>query len=144
VISSQLEAAEPCLPLVFGFAYPTSHLILHPDNLLTMTSIANALPCPRKPLVQALIKTPAPPTKPLLYGNLIHTLLQGALQDHDFSARATSARLEEELKKETTKMDIWWAGLGIEEVREEVGARACAEFETFAERWVGAEPSVSE
>jgi DNA replication ATP-dependent helicase Dna2 len=143
VISPHLETAEPCPPLVFGFANPTSHIILHPDNLLTMTSIANALPCSRKPLVQALIKTPAPPTKPLLYGNLIHTLLQGALQDRDFSAKATSARLEQELKKETIKMDIWWAGLGIEEVREEVGAKAREEFQTFAERWVGEKPNVS-
>lgn len=40
-------------------------------------------------------------------------------------------------------MDIWWAGLGIEEVREEVGAKARVEFETFADRWVGERPNVS-
>ena len=55
----------------------------------------------------------------------------------------TRRRLDEELKKEGTKLDIWGAGMGIEDVRAEVGAKAESGFQTFGDKWVGALPAVS-
>jgi DNA replication ATP-dependent helicase Dna2 len=98
--------------------------------MLTMTSIANAMPCTRKPILQTMIKASGPATKPILYGNIQHTLLE------------TRRRLDEELKKEGVKLDIWGAAMGIEDVRAEVGAKAEMGFQAFGDKWIGALPTV--
>jgi DNA replication ATP-dependent helicase Dna2 len=107
-----------------------------------MTSIANAMPCTRKPILQTMIKASGPATKPILYGNIQHTLLQSALSEKTFSGEETRRRLDEELKKEGTKLDIWGAGMGIEDVRAEVGAKAEMGFQAFGDKWIGALPTV--
>lgn len=129
--------------MVITFKSPSTFLIHHPDSMLTMTSIANAMPCTRKPILQTMIKASGPATKAILYGNIQHTLLQSALSERTFSADETRRRLDEELKKEGTKLDIWGAGMGIEDVRAEVGAKAELGFQTFGDKWVGAIPKVS-
>lgn len=108
-----------------------------------MTTIANAMPCPRKPILQSLIKIPGPSSKAILYGNLGHTLLQGALGDQVFKAEATHERLEKELGKETMRLEVWGAGMNVRDIQEEVGKSAGRGFETFGEKWVGPEPRVN-
>jgi DNA replication ATP-dependent helicase Dna2 len=100
------------------------------------------MPCSRKPILQQMIKAAGPATKPILYGNIQHTLLQSALQERSFSAEETRRRLDEELKKESVKMDIWGAGMGIEDVRADIGARAEMGFQAFGDKWIGAIPKV--
>jgi DNA replication ATP-dependent helicase Dna2 len=107
-----------------------------------MTSIANAMPCTRKPILQQMVKASGPATKPILYGNIQHTLLQSALTERRFSADDTRRRLDEELKKEPVKLDIWGAGMGIEDVRAEIGQKAEMGFQAFGDKWVGAVPKV--
>ena len=111
--------------------------------MLTMTSIANAMPCPRKPLLQALIKPSAPSSKSMLYGTILHELLQGALGEQNFESDETRRRLDRELKKEARKLEIWGAGLGVEDVGLEVGAKAGKGFEIFGDKWVAGAPKVS-
>ncbi|WWC90742.1 uncharacterized protein L201_005679 [Kwoniella dendrophila CBS 6074] len=140
IISPNLTSRDSRNPAVVTLKDPATFLIHHPDLMLTMTSIANAMPCPRKPILQTLIKAPGPPTKPILYGNLLHSLLQGALAKQSFDAVSTFDRIDIELKKEQTRMDIWSAGMGTMDVREELGARAGRGFEVFGDKWVGNEP----
>lgn len=47
------------------------------------------------------------------------------------------------MKKESVKMDIWGAGMGIEDVRADIGARAEMGFQAFGDKWIGAVPKVS-
>ncbi|WVQ74886.1 hypothetical protein IAR50_004493 [Cryptococcus sp. DSM 104548] len=139
-IVSPCISTTPTTPIVITFRDPSTFLIHHPDLMLTMTSIANAMPCPRKPILQTLIKTPAPPTKPLLYGTVLHQLLQDALVEQKFGAVETFRRLDKELKKEERRLEVWGSGMGIQDVREEVGQKAGRSFEIFKENWVGPEP----
>lgn len=117
-------------------------MIIHPDLMLTMTSIANAMPCPRKPILQSLVKFAGPPSKAVLYGNIQHSLLQSALAEQSFAEEATRRRLDAELAKETTRLELWGMSMDVEEVRRDLGTRAGKGFETFAKKWVGGEPSV--
>lgn len=110
--------------------------------MLTMTSIANAMPCPRKPLVQALVKPSGPSSKSMLYGTILHGLLQSALSEQGFTQDETSRRLEEDLGKEERKLEIWGAGLGVNDVRLDVGRKAGKGFEVFGSKWVGSAPKV--
>jgi len=111
--------------------------------MLTMTSISNAMPCPRKPILQSLVKVPGPGSKAMLYGTILHGLLQEALSEQDFAVDSTRRRLDNDLKREERRLDMWGAGLGLEDVRLEVGAKAGKGFETFAQKWVGAKVKVN-
>ncbi|OWZ77552.1 DNA replication ATP-dependent helicase Dna2 [Cryptococcus neoformans Bt85] len=139
-IISPLLANQTTKPISVTFKDPSTFLIHHPDLMITMTSIANAMPCPRKPIIQSLIRTPGPPTKPLLYGTLLHSLLQGALLQQDFDAGGTFRRLDAELKKDEIKLEIWSTDMGILDVREEVGVKAGRGFEVFGERYISKDP----
>ena len=112
--------------------------------MLTMTSIANAMPCTRKPILQTMIKAAGPATKPILYGNMGHTLLQSALTTRNFAPENTRMRLDEELKKESIKLDIWGAGIGIEDVRTEIGIQSETGFQAFGNKWISGQPKVSD
>ena len=52
-------------------------------------------------------------------------------------------RLDEELKKESIKLDIWGAGMGIEDVRTEIGIHSETGFQAFADKWMSGRPKVS-
>lgn len=111
--------------------------------MITMTAIANAMPCPRRPILNSLLKTSGPQSKAVVYGNLLHGLLQSALQEQDFTPESTEARLEGMLKREDVRLDVWGAGLNVRDVKEEMGDRAREGFKTFRDKWVGERPGVS-
>lgn len=46
----------PVVDVTISLANLHDHLILHPDVLVPMTSLAGAFSCRRKPLVQSMIK----------------------------------------------------------------------------------------
>jgi hypothetical protein len=53
------KASEPQhqpTEILFSLKNPENQIILHPDILLPMTSLAGALSCRRKPLIQRLVK----------------------------------------------------------------------------------------
>lgn len=141
IISPLIETDAAVIEITFKS--PSNFLIHHPDLMVTMTSIANAMPCTRKPILQQMVKASGPATKSILYGNIQHTLLQSALTDRAFSADATRRRLDQELKKESVKLDIWGAGMGIEDVRAEIGQKAELGFQAFGDKWIGNVPKVS-
>jgi DNA replication ATP-dependent helicase Dna2 len=140
IVSPSLDDADTTKPIIVTFKDPSTFLIHHPDLMLTMTSIANAMPCPRKPLLQALVKPSGPSTKSMLYGTILHTLLQGALSEQGFAEADTWRRLDEDLSKEERKLEIWGAGLDIDDVRLELGEKAEKGFEVFGDKWVGPAP----
>lgn len=81
-------------------------------------------------------------SKPLLYGNILHELLQTTLQTREFSAQSLKACLDALLRKPGFQLDIWSCDLGIEEVRAEVWEKAMQSLVTFGDKWVGPEPKV--
>src|SRR5690606_17316242 len=51
-------------------------VILHPDILLTATSLSNAPQCPRKPLLSSLVRASNDTSPALVWGNMLHELIQ--------------------------------------------------------------------
>jgi DNA replication ATP-dependent helicase Dna2 len=141
IISPSLSLSS-LSPINITFKDPSSLLIHHPDIMITMTSIANAMPCPRKPILQTLLKPPAPPSKAMLYGSILHGLLQGALLEQNFSSDETWRRLKEDLNKEERRLEVWGTGLGEDDVKLDVGQKAGRGFEEFGEKWIGVTPKV--
>ncbi|KAL1411310.1 DNA replication endonuclease-helicase Dna2 [Vanrija albida] len=128
-------------PIVITFSDASSYIIHHPDVLITMTAIANAIPCPRKPVVQGLVRLPEPPSKAMLYGTVLHSLLQGSLSQQKFGRDDTAKIIEAELAKEDVRLQVWGAGLDQKTVAQDIGGRAEEGFETFGRKWVHGEPT---
>lgn len=119
----------------------TTYIIHHPDALVTMTAIANAMPCPRRPLLQNLARLPEPPSKAMLYGIILHALLQGSLLEQSFDPESTAKRVASELAKDDQRLQVWGAGLDVAGVTEDLGGSAQEAFAAFGKKWVG--PKVS-
>ncbi|TPX63675.1 hypothetical protein SpCBS45565_g06433 [Spizellomyces sp. 'palustris'] len=72
-----------------------SLVIVHPDTLVSATYVAESFDCLRKSILQARVRSFGVPTPPLVYGNLLHCLLQTCLAENDFSTR----RINEEIDR---------------------------------------------
>ncbi|KAJ9114076.1 hypothetical protein QFC22_005896 [Naganishia vaughanmartiniae] len=129
--------------LSFSYQTPSNYLITHPDILFPMTSLAGAVGCRRKPLVMDLVKGGGgnASSKPLLYGNILHELLQETFQTRRFSAQDMKSCLDTLLRKPGYQLDIWSCDLGVEEVRAEVWEKALQSLVTFGNKWVGEKPN---
>ena len=94
------------------------------------------------------------PTAPLLYGNLLHATLQALLSTTPDPTRSTFSaqnikRVSDEVLTQgddSLRGDLWKAGLGMEDVRDEVGKKAIEAFGKFGDRFLGGpdgKPNVS-
>ncbi|KAJ4227128.1 DNA replication endonuclease-helicase Dna2 [Fusarium solani] len=54
-------------------------LILHPDQLISATVVADSFGCMRRAVLQDRVKATSPPTPPLIYGTMLHEIFQEAL-----------------------------------------------------------------
>lgn len=142
--SKRSTSPPPPLPLTVSMRTPQTHIIHHPDVLLPMTTISQSITCRRRPLISGLVRGGSPaPTKPLLYGNILHELLQTSLSQRTFEASELKKHLDEVLGQPRMMLDIWAAGLGMEEVRGEVWEKASLAILGFGSKWIGKEAQVS-
>ncbi|KAF7796319.1 hypothetical protein EIP86_007496 [Pleurotus ostreatoroseus] len=73
-------------------------LILHPDVLIAATSLARASSCRRRPLLQEWVQPSADVTPPLIWGNVLHELVQICLQNGRWEEDFVEAKLGEILR----------------------------------------------
>lgn len=114
-------------------------LILHPDILLTATAISNAPQCTRRPLLQALLKNSSDVGHALVWGNMLHEVMQRCL----VTARWDEAFMEELVDEVVRKglSDLLRIGVGVDAAKAEVKKRAIG-LRAFSERFVSDEPKV--
>ncbi|KAJ3168668.1 Tripartite DNA replication factor [Geranomyces variabilis] len=67
---------------------------LHPDCLISATSLSESFGCLRKAILQDRVRSQGDITPPLVYGKMMHCLLQTCLKANDFS----TARIEREIE----------------------------------------------
>ncbi|KAG0639794.1 DNA replication factor Dna2-domain-containing protein [Tuber brumale] len=60
-------------------------IILHPDFLVSSTVVADSFSCVRKAVFQDRVKATGDISKPMVYGNILHSLFQIPLEANDFS-----------------------------------------------------------
>lgn len=128
--------------IILSLKAKSNFLVHHPDVLMTMTSMANAMPCSRRPLLQSLIKLPEPPSKAMTYGNILHELLQSSLTGQSFEGDFIMRNIDRELNKEARRLEIWGSGLSDKDIVDDLGPAAVEAFSSFGRKWVG--PDVSD
>ncbi|KAG9094521.1 Tripartite DNA replication factor [Ceratobasidium sp. 370] len=141
-------------------------LILHPDLLLPITSISNASICPRKPLLTMLVPTPIfPPSltplpslfnsepepstdvakldksqEPLIWGTLLHEVVQDCLAAGTWSKAGISAAITRVLRNPASLSQLFRVDRSLKEAEDELRMRAGG-LEGFARRFIrGAVP----
>ncbi|BGP51084.1 DNA replication endonuclease-helicase Dna2 [Rhodotorula kratochvilovae] len=112
-------------------------LILHPDILVSSTKVADSSHCTRKAVLQELIRTLGQSTPSLLYGNMLHALLQSCMSDNTWDDEYRFARIDD-IVKENGGM-LWELEVSFDKARMELRERS-KEFEAFAERFAGDKP----
>jgi DNA replication ATP-dependent helicase Dna2 len=115
-------------------------LIHHPDTLLTPSLLASAPNCQRRPLVTALVRALSPPSPALVYGTVLHDVVQKCLQERRWDAPWLEAHVDTALSMAFG--DLVRAGVTLSVAKDEILRRA-AGVETFGERYIGDHPKVS-
>lgn len=114
-------------------------LIHHPDTLLTPSLLASAPNCQRRPLLTGLMRALSPPTPALVYGTVLHDVVQKCLQEKRWDASWLETRVDTALS--TAFSDLVRAGVLVSVAKDEILHRA-AGVETFGERYIGGYPKV--
>jgi DNA replication ATP-dependent helicase Dna2 len=55
-------------------------LVLHPDHLISSTHVSDSFGCVRRAVLQDRVKSTGEASAPMLYGNILHELLQEAMK----------------------------------------------------------------
>lgn len=72
-------------------------LVLHPDILIPVTTVSESFHCERRTVLKQRISLPSEVNKYIVYGTIIHEIIQGCLQLNSFSNNHMEAILGENL-----------------------------------------------
>lgn len=154
--------------IIFSTFYPENFLVLHPDLLLPNTNVSTSVSCPRRSVIKGLIRTmyaslllpprdssplplhltkislhSSPPTKSLIYGNILHATFQSLLSTttpgggptrETFLPKSIKHTVDTVLATEEMRESTFRVGLPMEDVRAEVAEKA---VESFGRRFAG-------
>jgi DNA replication ATP-dependent helicase Dna2 len=115
-------------------------VILHPDQLISATVVADSFGCMRRAVLQDRVKATSPATPPLVYGTILHEIFQEALTakcwDHQY--------LTSVIHKVTNKHveDLYTIKISMADAREHLQSKM-PELRSWAEAFVSAYPKVS-
>ncbi|CCA73479.1 related to DNA helicase, partial [Serendipita indica DSM 11827] len=109
-------------------------IVLHPDLLVTATAIANASYCQRRPHISTLLSTASKPTPVLIWGTILHEIMQACLQtgkwDDTFIHEATDRLLRANMDS-LVQLDV-----NVDVAKAEIGKRAQG-LREFSRRYIG-------
>ncbi|KAG6828441.1 hypothetical protein H0H92_007968 [Tricholoma furcatifolium] len=111
----------------------SNFIILHPDLLLTATALSNSSQCRRKPLLSDLVRATSATTPALVWGNMLHEVMQSCLSEGRWEPTWVDGKIEEVISKglnELIKIDT-----SIEQAKREVTSRAKGLL-AFSERYI--------
>ncbi|KAG2004575.1 DNA replication helicase dna2, variant 2 [Coprinopsis cinerea AmutBmut pab1-1] len=116
-------------------------VILHPDILLTATSLSNAPQCPRKPLLSSLVRASNDTSPALVWGNMLHELIQRCLLHPDpqlaFSPSFINGQIDSIIVSSLGSLVV--LDISEETARATLRDRARA-LSSFASRYIGSTP----
>ncbi|KZT71118.1 Dna2-domain-containing protein [Daedalea quercina L-15889] len=114
--------------------------IHHPDLLVTATALSTASQCRRKPIVTNLVRSSVDVTPSLVWGNILHEVMQACLCEGRWDAPWIESQINEVVKKSLG--DLMRVDMSIEQAVSEVRLRAQG-LRSFAEKYMAEEPKTS-
>ena len=114
-------------------------LIVHPDHMLSATTVADSFDCMRKAVLQNRIKATSEAAKPLVYGSILHEIFQQALSANQWDDAFLTELVERTVQGHVE--GLWELGmsntvLAVEEIKAKM-----AELASWARIFVAETPS---
>lgn len=126
-------------PRTINITAAANLLILHPDLLTTATALSTAPQCRRKPLLAGLIRATSDITPALVYGSILHEVLQRCLREDRWEQTFLDTCIAETVQ--AMLGDLVKLGVSEEVARREVADRARGLI-PFQQRYLTDEPKV--
>lgn len=119
----------------------SAFLVVHPDHMLSATTVADSFDCIRKAVLQDRIKATGETSKAMIYGKILHEIFQQALSANQWHDQFLSQLVEKTIQAHVE--GLWELGmqdtvLAIEEIKAKMG-----ELAAWAKVFVLSEPSNS-
>lgn len=95
-------------------------LVLHPDTLISGTSVSSSIRCMRKAVLGDIFKTFDGGSKQMLNGTMVHEVFQKAAMAKDFSSLKLSKLADQALQSPRYLADMYSLGVTQEEMKQEL------------------------
>ncbi|KAI0403279.1 Dna2-domain-containing protein [Xylaria palmicola] len=112
-------------------------LILHPDQLISATVVADSFTCMRRSVLQDRVKATGDKTPPLVYGTLLHEIFQEALMANNWSSEFLDAVIHKITEKHVE--DLYTIQVAIHDARNHLQSKM-PELRAWAKTFVSAFP----
>lgn len=115
----------------------TNLLVLHPDIMLTATAMSNAPQCRRKPLLSSLVHSSSDITPSLVWGSILHEVMQKCLSENCWDERWIEDRIDEAVR--ASLGDLFKLNVSVEDAKREIIGRAKG-LQVFSQRYLSETP----
>ncbi|KAH0491184.1 hypothetical protein TgHK011_002626 [Trichoderma gracile] len=112
-------------------------LILHPDQLISATVVADSFGCMRRAVLQDRVKATSEASPPLVYGTMLHEIFQAALLANDFDLPFLSKLIDKNIEKHIE--DLYTIKVGIAAAKEHLQSKM-TELSYWARSFVATQP----
>ncbi|GAB1739087.1 hypothetical protein NU219Hw_g3844t1 [Hortaea werneckii] len=119
---------------------PTSPLlIVHPDHMLSATTVADSFDCARKAVLQDRIKATGETNKAMVYGKILHEIFQQALSANHWDAASLAELVQKTVRNHVE--GLWELGMTDTVLASEEITAKMGELAAWAELFVADHPS---
>lgn len=113
-------------------------VIIHPDLLITATSVSNATHCARRSILSTLLSS-SNTTLSVIYGNFLHEVAQQCLAAKRWDEVFLDARINDVIQKGIN--DLFSLNISLEQAGKDIKAKAKS-IKLFCEKYMRKEPKV--
>lgn len=112
-------------------------LILHPDQLISATVVADSFSCMRRAVLQDRVKATSEASAPLVYGTLLHEIFQEALMANKWDPPFLNIVIDKAMKKHIE--DLYTIKVSFTDAREHLASKM-PEMRDWAEKFISSYP----
>lgn len=145
-LMSKDPSSSPKLPCVTLTSRSSDTLLIHhPDILITATALASTPTCLRKPVLSSLIHSSSDVTPALVWGNMLHEIMQSSLVDwtaglRPWDQKEMDRKIDREVKRGLG--DLLKLGVSVNQAKRELQLRASG-LKPFHDKYIGNIPKAS-
>ncbi|KAK4176425.1 putative DNA replication ATP-dependent helicase [Triangularia setosa] len=115
-------------------------IILHPDQLISSTVIADSFTCMRRAVLQDRVKATSEATPALVYGTILHEVFQAALMANEWTMEFLGDIIDKTLHKHME--DIYVIKVSMDDARNHLMSKM-PELRSWAQAFVAATPQAN-
>nr|POE47340.1 dna replication atp-dependent helicase/nuclease dna2 [Quercus suber] len=136
--TSPMVSSDPPGQIVISDDISSPLLVVHPDHMLSATTVADSFDCLRKAVLQHHIKATADTNKAIVYGKILHEIFQQALAANQWADSFLSELIK--LTMHSHLEGLWELGMKDTVLAVEEISAKMAELAAWAKVFVASKP----